>query len=315
MCAPQVRLSSRRVGRRDVGRSAVSSPQAIRLGVVEALEDGGVVAVEVVPGPGQEGVGLAVCAGQQHRVDAEPGGEGDRAFDLVPLLPTSATAALRPIIAMIPLSLYANGSGSSPRSSRRMLSAAHRPDCWATDPSCGRFRPSAPPGAVRGVSDRVDPWLPSTVRSGLESNRPPRPVAGPHSAPPRSRLPAAPDHGLGVDPVAVVELELVGVDRRDAGAEPEFDAAVAERLAAYSCDFSEKAPRTALPRSTRVTGRGARGVDAGQRCHELTDGPRGLYAGRTASDDDDVQDVLVRARSVSSRSCRCRRSRSASLTE
>ena len=41
--------------------------------------------------------------------------------------PTSAMAALRPIIAMIPLSWYRNGSGALPTRSARMLSAAHAP--------------------------------------------------------------------------------------------------------------------------------------------------------------------------------------------
>ena len=65
------------------GTSCSSSPQAMRCGVRRGLDGGGVVAVEVVPGPGQECVGLAVRAAQQHRVYAEPGGEGDRALDLV----------------------------------------------------------------------------------------------------------------------------------------------------------------------------------------------------------------------------------------
>src|SRR5262245_58917521 len=50
------------------------------------LDGRGVIAVEVVPGPRQEGVGFAVRAAQQHRVYTEPGGEGDRAIDLMPVL-------------------------------------------------------------------------------------------------------------------------------------------------------------------------------------------------------------------------------------
>ena len=58
-------------------------------------------------------------------------------------LPTSATAALRPIIAMMPLSLYRNGVVGSPCIVRKMLSAAQRPDCCATEPSWGSVSPAA----------------------------------------------------------------------------------------------------------------------------------------------------------------------------
>ena len=44
------------------------------------------VAVEVVPGPSNECVSLAVHAAEQHCVYAEPGGEGDRALHLMVML-------------------------------------------------------------------------------------------------------------------------------------------------------------------------------------------------------------------------------------
>ena len=66
-----------------VGRSAASSAQAIRVGVPLEFEVGGPVVVEVVVGPVQERVDPAVRAAEQDRVQAEPGGEGDRSLDLV----------------------------------------------------------------------------------------------------------------------------------------------------------------------------------------------------------------------------------------
>ena len=65
-------------------------------------------------------------------------------------------AALRPIIAMMPLSLYLKGFAGSALRSRRMFSAAHRPDCWATEPKLRHLRRASPPEGVRRVADGVD---------------------------------------------------------------------------------------------------------------------------------------------------------------
>src|SRR5215217_2459596 len=46
----------------------------------------GMVAVEVIPGPAEKCIGLAVCSAQEHGVHAQPGSEGDWALDLMPVL-------------------------------------------------------------------------------------------------------------------------------------------------------------------------------------------------------------------------------------
>ena len=47
------------------------------------------------------------------------------------------TAAPRPIVAIVPLSRYANGFGLLARERRAIASPACSPDCSATEPSCG----------------------------------------------------------------------------------------------------------------------------------------------------------------------------------
>ena len=47
-------------------------------------------------------------------------------------------AAPRPIVAIVPLSRYANGFVSLPAIRRAIVSPACSPDCSATEPSCGR---------------------------------------------------------------------------------------------------------------------------------------------------------------------------------
>jgi hypothetical protein len=58
--------------------------------------------------------------------------------------PTSATAALRPTMAMMPLSKYRKGLGDLPEISARMAPAQYVPACCATDASCSSDSPSTP---------------------------------------------------------------------------------------------------------------------------------------------------------------------------
>ena len=97
--------------------------------------------------------------------------------------------------------------------SRRMFSAAHTPDCWATEPSWGAsYRHSA---AMLATSPTAyTPGKPSTVRSGCTSIRPPRPGHRPGVlGDGRRGLPAAPDDGVGTDAGAVGELDPIRVHR------------------------------------------------------------------------------------------------------
>ena len=139
--------------------------------------------------------------------------------------PTSATAALRPIIAMMPLSLYRNGRVGFP--------------CQLTqdvvpDPAAGLLGDRAelrqPPRVllrrdVRHVADgvharvpvhrEVGPYVDPATASGRQ------PGAGRDRG---GRLAAAPDHGPGADDRPVVELDPVGMHGGDTGAQPDLGA-------------------------------------------------------------------------------------------
>ena len=107
-------------------------------GASSGLDDRGVVAVEVVPGPGQEGVGPAVHPAEQHGVHAEPGRERERTLDLVAVLADLGDGGVAADHRHDALVLVVERlRGSCRRCSRRMFAAAHVPDCWATEPSCG----------------------------------------------------------------------------------------------------------------------------------------------------------------------------------
>ncbi len=172
------------------------------------LDGGGVVAVEVVPGPGEEGVGLAVRAAEQHRVHAEPRRERDRALDLVAVLADLGDGGVAADHRHDALVLVVERARSCSRlRSRRMFCAAQRPgllrDRAELRAACRRRRR----GCSRRHRRRRHPGSRRRSRSGCTSIRPPRPRAAARAL--RDRrcgLAASPHHGPGRDRGPVVEL-------------------------------------------------------------------------------------------------------------
>ena len=105
-----------------------------------------------------------------------------------------------------------------------MFSAAQRPDCWATEPSCGqRRRRFVIGGDVGDVADGVHAGV--AVDGEVRADVDPAAAAGSGPAPcaiaepPTRRRPRRRSGPRIVRPV--VELDPIGVHGGDAGAEPE----------------------------------------------------------------------------------------------
>ena len=195
------------------------------------LDRGGVIAVEVVPCPGHEGVGLAVRAAQQHRVDAEPGREGDRALDLVPVLADlgdggvaadhrhDALVLVLERLGGLAVSLTQDVLGGPPAGLLRDRSQLRERGTASPSGCSRRRRRRTPRDSPRRSGRAARPG----VRRGREWGRRP--------APPRSAgFATAPDDRPGRDGAAVVELDAVGVHRCDAHSQP-GDSARARQLA------------------------------------------------------------------------------------
>src|SRR5215468_10149281 len=137
---------------------------------------------------------------------------------LARIWPGSSTTADRwPMVAMVPLSLYPNGSVGRPTCSRLIWFAACRP-CWiAGCATCGEgllsTSPISPTANTRS-------W-PTTRRSGSVRTRPPRPVG----------RPSLPTHSGAATPAARTsrlrgDQHLVRGYLLDLGAQRDLDAPV-----------------------------------------------------------------------------------------
>ena len=184
------------------GTSAVVVAPGDPLRRRRGLDGGGVVAVEVVPGPGEEGVGLAVRAAEQHRVHAEPGGEGDRALDLVAVLADLGDGGVAADHRHDALVLVAEGLASAaPCSSRRMFCRGPAPGLLGDRAELRQRRRRRRPRDVGDVADGVHAREARARRgrAGRRSGRRAGAAARRPAAIARRRLAAAPDHGPGAD--------------------------------------------------------------------------------------------------------------------
>ena len=124
--------------------------------------------------------------------------------------PSSATAALRPTIAMIPLSWYSNG----------LVSLAAR--CWPgcclpprsrpagpTEPSWGSDLPSLV-GDVGGIAEHVDVGVAGHAEVRLDVDPPAAALREPEAPIRRPPAAAGPDHRVGEDLAAVGQHHLSG---------------------------------------------------------------------------------------------------------
>ena len=80
------------------------------------------------------------------------------------------TAAPRPIVAIVPLSWYANGSVSLPATRRAMFSPACSPACSATEPSCGSTSFVFVSVIARDVADGEHLGMPGEAEIGLDGD-------------------------------------------------------------------------------------------------------------------------------------------------
>ena len=81
---------------------------------------------------------------------------------------------------MMPLSLYSNGFGRLASTLAQDVLGRPRPDCCATDPSCGSGRPILVTGRdVRDVADRVHTGEALDGQVGEDVETAARPGAGP----------------------------------------------------------------------------------------------------------------------------------------
>jgi hypothetical protein len=87
------------------------------------------------PGPIDDGFGSILATRQKREVDGSARQEGQLTLHRSPALDHGGP---RPIVAIGPLSLYANGFAVSPATARAMFSPAHFPDWSATEPSWGK---------------------------------------------------------------------------------------------------------------------------------------------------------------------------------
>ena len=214
------------------------------------LDGGGVVAVEVVPGPGEEGVGLAVRAAEQHRVHAEPGGERDRSLDLVPVLADLGDRRVAADHRHDALVLVVEGLRSARRAARAGCSPRpRRPDCWATEPSWGSVVPS-PSGMLATSPTAYTPGKPVDGEVGLHVDpsaaagrqaRRPAAIAAADSPPPQTTV-------LVRMVGAVVELDPVGVHGGDAGLEPDLGPVLGQLACARSRGTCRRTRRAARRR-------------------------------------------------------------------
>ena len=156
--------------------------------VVLPVDAGGVRAVEhlraarareVVPAPGDERVDAVAHAGHQRRVDAEPGGEGDRAVQLVAVRAHLGDRGAAPdhrhdalVVVVEGLARLAGEVGEHvvgrPRAALQRHGAELRQAARRPGRGCWRRRRS-----------RTRPARRRRVRSGCTSTRPPRPCASP----------------------------------------------------------------------------------------------------------------------------------------
>ena len=135
------------------------------------------------------------------------------------------TAAPRPIVAIVPLSLYSNGFVSSPFNRRAMFSPAHSPDCSATEPSCGRVLSVSVIQAMSPTAN-TSGW-PARLRSGPTGTRLPRSQIDAERLDDRSRLQAgAPDERVRVKHGARLQRHARGRDGGHALADEDVDAAL-----------------------------------------------------------------------------------------
>lgn len=93
---------------------------------------------------------------------------------------SSATAARRPIVAIVPLSRYRKASVPRPSSSLVICLATCLPPCMATGASWGSSSPSRPCAAA--MSPIAQAWsCPGMRRSGVTTTRPPRSCSTPRT--------------------------------------------------------------------------------------------------------------------------------------
>ena len=165
---------------RTVG-ALVSPGDALGVAVVR-LDDGGVVAVEVVPRPAQERVGPAVHTAEQHGVHAEPRRERHRAVDLVPVLADLGDGGVAADHGHDALVLVVEGLGRA----RRAICAQD----VLPGPLAGLLRDGAELGErrrvrlvarrdVRDVTDGVHAGVALDRQVGMDVDAAPRPVLGP----------------------------------------------------------------------------------------------------------------------------------------
>ena len=269
----------------------VHVPFVLAPGDASWLRDGfdgrGVIAIEVVPSPAEERVSFAVCSASNIACTPSQAANATGPSTWCRCFPTSATAAFRPIIAMMPLSLYANGLVGSPPNSRRMFCAAHRPDCCATDPSCGKGTLSSSPEGMFATSPTAyTPGKPLTFKSGRTSRRPPRPGTGPAAwAMIEADSTAAPDNRPGRDLAAIGELDVVGMNGGDAGLELDIGAGLGQLAHGIVVSLARELAKQCRPTvDDGDTARLAELPSAGQRMHQLGERPGGLDSGRATAD-------------------------------
>ena len=200
-----------------------------------------------------------------------------------------------------------------------MFCAAQRPDCCATDPSCGSVGAPATRGDVRHVADRPDPGVPldPEVRADVD---PPPAARWPGRRTARWRRPDSPPAQMTVRVgrrVPSSRSTRVHVDLLDARAQPEVDAG----LRPGACGRTPaRASRTG--RAPRARGRpGARGrrrasgpgSGAPRRARRGRRRPRRRWVRRRRRRRRATR--CHRTRASATRARWCRRRRSASATE
>jgi hypothetical protein len=194
------------------------------------LDGGGVVAVEVVPGPLQEGIGLAVHAAEQHRVDPDPRRERNRALHLVTVLADLCDGRVAADHRHDALVLVDERRRGLPVQLSDDIACCPLARLLSHRAQLGQ-RPALRRGVrdVRDVADGVAPRVAGDrqVREHVDAPASTQRRAG-GLGDLRGGLATAPDHGPGRGRAAVVELDPVLVDGSDADAQPDLGASLGQ---------------------------------------------------------------------------------------